>query len=585
MKSPKKDQEPNTTVALATPLPDGWQWTTVEAVGSVRLGRQRSPDKHTGLHPTPYIRAANITSQGVDVTDVLSMDFTPAEQRLFRLLDGDVLLAEASGSASQVGRSAIWRNELPGCCYQNTVIRFRPHAVTPEFARLAFRHFSLTGIFARAARGVGIQHLGASRFSALPFPLPPHAEQIRIAAEVSTRMADLRSAETSLASALRRIAEQERAILAAAVAGTLVENHEGDDEHRSRRHSMSALPYQPDLFHKIDDSSAERNLPQLSPGWRWRHIDELGEVRLGKQLSPQEERGPNQRRYLRVANVFEDEIDVTDVKSMHFSDEEFATYRLQPGDVLLNEGQSPELVGRPALYHGEIPDVCFQNTLIRFRAGGEIAPEYALLVFRQYLHAGEFRRIARWSTNIAHLGLQRFASMAIPVPPLGVQMRIVSEARRRLEASRSQQDAVRSSLDRIPAMERQLLEAAVTGALVPQNPTDEPARTLLQRMGTPVDAAAIDNKRQSAQRGTPLTQRPRKPKHADQPKLPLDSVLRSSGRALSVPELFSLAGYDRDSTAEVEQFYIALRDSVGRTIRQTTTGENAILEALPNASP
>ena len=132
------------------------------------------------------------------------------------------------------------------------------------------------------------------------------------------------------------------------------------------------------------------------------------------------------RPYLRVANVFEDRIDTKDVHKMHFSAQEYKVYELQRGDILLNEGQSPELVGRPAMFNEEIPGACFQNTLIRFRAYPGISASFALLVFRGYLHTGRFQRLAKWSTNIAHLGAGRFANMEFPLPPLSEQERIVS---------------------------------------------------------------------------------------------------------------------------------------------------------------
>jgi type I restriction enzyme S subunit len=116
------------------------------------------------------------------------MDFTPDERRVYQLKPGDVVLSEASGSSAHVGRPAIWRGEISGCCFQNTVIRFRPRAAPPEYALLVFRHMAESGAFARAARGVGIQHLGAARFSALPFPLPPAAEQERIVTEAEARL-------------------------------------------------------------------------------------------------------------------------------------------------------------------------------------------------------------------------------------------------------------------------------------------------------------------------------------------------------------------------------------------------------------
>ena len=87
---------------------------------------------------------------------------------------------------------------------------------------------------------------------------------------------------------------------------------------------------------------------------------------------------------IRVANVFEARIDTTDVLSMNFTPEEQEVYNLEKGDILLNEGQSAELVGRPALYEGDPPSVCFQNTLVRFRSGGAVKPEFALIVFRRF---------------------------------------------------------------------------------------------------------------------------------------------------------------------------------------------------------
>src|SRR5207253_937299 len=102
------------------------------------------------------------------------------------------------------------------------------------------------------------------------------------------------------------------------------------------------------------------------------------------------------RPYLRVANVYEDRLELADVMKMNFTPAEYETYRLLPGDVLLNEGQSLELVGRPAIFRGEIEGACFQNTLIRFRPSAAVEARFALVVFRAYLHTGRFQRIAQW---------------------------------------------------------------------------------------------------------------------------------------------------------------------------------------------
>lgn len=98
-------------------LPPGWAKTSVGEVGDVRLGRQRSPKNRSADFPTKYVRAANITWTGLDLTDVLDMDFRPGERASYRLQPGDVLLSEASGSASEVGKPAIWTGELEDCCF------------------------------------------------------------------------------------------------------------------------------------------------------------------------------------------------------------------------------------------------------------------------------------------------------------------------------------------------------------------------------------------------------------------------------------------------------------------------------------
>jgi type I restriction enzyme S subunit len=72
-------------MAESSRLPGGWTTVRIDQAGAVRLGRQRSPDKHTGRHATKYVRAANITPEGLDLTDLLEMDFTPAERAIFAL--------------------------------------------------------------------------------------------------------------------------------------------------------------------------------------------------------------------------------------------------------------------------------------------------------------------------------------------------------------------------------------------------------------------------------------------------------------------------------------------------------------------
>lgn len=159
-------------------------------------------------------------------------------------------------------------------------------------------------------------------------------------------------------------------------------------------------------------------------------VGQVGEVLLGRQRAPQHEDGPSMRPYLRAANVFDGYIDTADVKSMNFSPSEYRRYGLQDGDILLNEGQSRELVGRSAIFRGEVPDACFQNTLVRFRPGTSILGPYAHRYFQHCMYAGTFAAVAKQTTSIAHLGAQNLAALPIPLPGKSRQL----ELARRLSA-------------------------------------------------------------------------------------------------------------------------------------------------------
>lgn len=162
-------------------------------------------------------------------------------------------------------------------------------------------------------------------------------------------------------------------------------------------------------------------------GWPTIRVDEAGDVQLGRQRAPKYQTGKFTRPYLRVANVFEDRLDLSDVLSMDFHEKDYERYKLEYGDILLNEGQSTELVGRPAMWRDEIEHCCFQNTLVRFRAYHErVYPEYALAVFLDSLRRGAFARVSSKTSSVAHLGAARFAAMDFPLPPKELQERYVT---------------------------------------------------------------------------------------------------------------------------------------------------------------
>jgi type I restriction enzyme S subunit len=213
--------------------PKNWKEKYVEPsigqLGTIQLGRQRSPKNRSDEFPTKYIRAANLTESGLDLTDVLDMEFQPGELETYRLHKGDVLLSEASGSPDQVGKPVVWNGEIDNCCFQNTVIRLRPVGISSEYPLTVFRHYYRSKMFAKVSAGVGINHLSAGKFSALAFPLAPPAEQMQIVAEVDERLSLITIAEQQIERNLTRAARLRQSILKQAFEGKLVAQDPTDE--------------------------------------------------------------------------------------------------------------------------------------------------------------------------------------------------------------------------------------------------------------------------------------------------------------------------------------------------------------------
>lgn len=211
------------------PLPEGWAWASVAQLGEVQLGRQRSPTKLSGRYATKYIRAANITESGINFDDVLEMDFNDAERETFALKQGDVLLTEASGSPEHVGRPVIWPGSDDLYCFQNTVIRFTPIGLRPEFAFHLFLAWQKTGIFSRLSGGVGINHLSAGKFSSMSIPLPPLDEQMAVVDKLAVELSAMATQHHTIEHSLRQATAQRKNLLKAAFSGQLVPQDPNDE--------------------------------------------------------------------------------------------------------------------------------------------------------------------------------------------------------------------------------------------------------------------------------------------------------------------------------------------------------------------
>lgn len=150
-------------------------------VFEIEIGRQRSPKFQTGDCPVPYMRSANVKRGAISIDDVLVMDFTADEVERFGLSRGDVLVTEGCGSPLEVGAPARWQEEIQGpVCFQNTLLRYRPTFVDPEWLWQWTQFAFDEALFREAAAGTGILHIGLKRAREMPVRVPNLTAQRRI---------------------------------------------------------------------------------------------------------------------------------------------------------------------------------------------------------------------------------------------------------------------------------------------------------------------------------------------------------------------------------------------------------------------
>lgn len=404
-----------------------WSVLPLDEVASIQGGIQKQPKRAPKEHPHPFLRVANVTAKGLDLADVHSVEIFDGELERYRLERGDLLVVEGNGSATQIGRAAVWDGSVADAVHQNHLIRVRPGPrIDPRFLGLIWNAPTIRrGLTDLASSSSGLHTLSVAKLKRVEVPIPPLDEQRRIVDILEDHLSRLDAAEEYLRTGAKRLKVLVKAVL-------------------------------------LDLIPDESDYPTY---WKRSTVDEAGHLSLGRQRHPDWHTGSTMKPYLRVANVFEDRIDTSDVMEMHWPDDTFDRFKLEPGDVLLNEGQSPHLLGRPAIYRGVPSDVAFTNSLLRFKAGDEVLPEFALLVFRRHMHAGRFARESRITTNIAHLSARRLKPIEFPIPPISEQMSIVDAARERLgSVSRIEAELKRSQTHAL-GLRRSLLAAAFSGRL------------------------------------------------------------------------------------------------------------------------
>lgn len=163
-----------------------------------------------------------------------------------------------------------------------------------------------------------------------------------------------------------------------------------------------------------------------SAKWPMVPLSNVGKVSYGLQKSPANRPGKHSRPYLRVANVQRGVLDLAEIKYMDVPDEDMPKLRLMDGDVLLCEGNSPDLVGRGAIWRNEIPDCIHQNHVLRVRVDpSKLLPDFLLAVINSSHGQAYFRSKAKRTTNLASINSTEVAALPVPLPPTDRQDALV----------------------------------------------------------------------------------------------------------------------------------------------------------------
>ncbi|WP_082818814.1 restriction endonuclease subunit S [Cupriavidus nantongensis] len=499
-------------------------------------------------------------------------------------MPNDILITKLG---DPLGKACLAPSNIPTGVLVADVVRAR---VTHCWADVSFlchqiNSDNVVDQFKEQTKGTTRPRVNLTKIRALRMRLAPMAEQARIVAKLEELLSELDVGVAELKAAQKKLRQYRKSLLKAAVEGTLTApwreaqrelaaaTETGAQlleriltERRTRWEAKQLAKFKeqgklpPNDWQKKYPDPVQPNttdLPVLPEGWAWASVDQAGDVQLGRQRAPQFHSGPNMVPYLRVANVFEDRIDISDVKEMHFSAEDEETFKLGHNDILLNEGQSLELVGRPAIYRNELPRACFTNTLIRFRTEASVIPDFALILFRHYMHSGRFRRIAKITTNIAHLGAGRFAELEFPLPSNVEQAEIVRRLSDQFAQIAEQEAAIERGLMQSIAQRQNILRAAFAGQLVPQDPNDEHASVLLER----IRAERAERAKQ------PKTRKTKQKKEIAAVVSQLIDVLAEAGDWVPAQEAFRRCGVsDGALTDQIETLFAELRalDKAGR---------------------
>ena len=214
----------------------------------------------------------------------------------------------------------------------------------------------------------------------------------------------------------------------------------------------------------------------MPEGWAWARIFALSEdLPYG---TSKKSTSSGLIAVLRMGNIQSGEIDYTDL--VYSSDtEDIKKYILKKNDLLFNRTNSAEWVGKTAIYRGNIPAI-YAGYLIRVRTF--IDSEYLNVVMNSGYAKEYCNSVKTDGVNQSNINAQKLGYFLVPIPPIIEQRRISYSIAKFLSTISTIQKEESNIAGLIQKAKSKILDLAIRGKLVPQNPDDEPASVLLERI-------------------------------------------------------------------------------------------------------
>lgn len=420
------------------PVPDAWEWVRSETIADIVGGGTPRADDESNFSTDgiPWITPADLTGYksvyiGRGRRDLSDKGIKGSGATL--LPSGTVLFS----SRAPVGYCAIAANAIStNQGFKSLVLK---GGISPEFVR--YYLLSAKEYAESLASGTTFLELSAKRMSELEIPLPPLPEQRRIVRKLDALSARSTTARTHLTAIEKLVERYRKAVLEAA-------------------------------FRAAWDAGCDTTIAGC--------LDqaETGLVRSKAEQTPDEGYPYIRMNHYDLAGRWNDR-DLTYVAA---TPSEFDRYELKANDLLFNTRNSAELVGKVAIWPAGKEGYLFNNNLLRMRFSPDVVPAFAFWQmssppFRRYIEG-----FISATTSVAAIYQRSLMAAPFWVPDTDEQREIV----RRIETAFAKIDRLKAeaakALKLLGHLDQRILAKAFAGDLVPQDPTDEPAETLLARI-------------------------------------------------------------------------------------------------------